>query len=1378
MKRLAGELPGTPRRTARARRLRAMSAAGDILRAERKRFERELRHPDTTHTAGVGADDSAHFLADSPRTDDDAVWDLPGDETPSRASGGNSGPVMPTTPYREAMMLARAAKEPPVAPPSPKLESPTSDITASIREALDAAERGLRASVIATDQMERLARSRGTHVTSSQSLETPGDTAALLAAGDEDPEAQAYLQGVLRMIYGAGEDDEDESDEDAPARALRAAVKNARDGVTTHLLGDDSEREAVVARRAHTRANAMSAPSAMTSSHSSRRESPSEAKPSEQTFAFRTGDATALGAYPFSVFGTKATRTTVMASESISPPTTIETKEPSIAGPPSPSDQLAPTPGLPPTPSWVTVERRKSTSPETTAMFDKFHELERGFAEFVSSPDVGSEESGENGKETFAAETTTTTRTTKASQSPYRPATVNDVVGDTKAQNVASKPNAKQPSSVTVPKAQKAPPLRVDAATRKSDAKGSPDGTSALDPVAKEALDAMNPEAVKSRQSPAPDNAPWNAALDQQTEQEANRKKEARSKVHELLGGAFDYDEIRAVTRVSKAQRLIGTDARAVSVDAATLGAFVPVTPPRVAPDGTARPRGVAQAVAAEMNACAFPDFFADVREAAAFGAGASFGNDDPQSVVIDTDVSIEAFRAAIRMEVATRIVASASGVNADATKMAKERKAATSALRESVAPKSQRGNKRNARAVDRKRTPPPPKGAWRPPPEQPKKMNAGDAARESIEARAEADYASGRSRSAPARERPPVSEDGTYAASSRRSSEAPGRLSARGISAREAGRRRGERAAKVAKAREDAERVREADMEKTERAAEARRAAAEKARARRVEVAFGRKAKVKAGGEEDDSEIGKSGKRTPKPTRPKNTEVKPFNLSKGNHTRNKSDLLAEREANFHDPEVWEPSPEKVRGEEDETGVSGDSAHGTPAGRARHRSDENENATSSNEKSWTSPRLAEARRARDELKRRSRAATRQSRVIHAASEAAAPAIAAAEEARRDADAAAAAAARAAAAASAAEALMMAEARRLRERRKELYARGKDADFVSAREPLSPEMEDAPLMASYSSMPDVYAAAARSVDASPSKPKLDPESFSLPLRVSASLAEVSPVKHGGKHVAGGPREPVQYDPSRLGGEDDTTGDAYTAFDTFPGSMTKSTDGSFPAKTNKTTVPPFVFESTSDGVKTPPSPRSPAISWQMGALELPGVAVKQSMPVSFDDQLEVSVKETVKDVANVDAKKKEVEIPVVLRRAAEARAVLAAGRDPMRNSSDKGVAARKNNVDDPSHQIPGRRLLFRGDDLTYVPPAEIVVDDAAASEDGAEISARHKTWLDKAGDASSQFADDSFDNSDDGSADDNLDGELTRAAATAVAQKLAQANREEK
>ena len=85
-----------------------MSAAGDRLRAERERFERELRLSEATRDAAVGADDSAHFLADSPRTDDDAVWDLPGDEASNGASAGKSRPVMPTTPYREAMRAARA----------------------------------------------------------------------------------------------------------------------------------------------------------------------------------------------------------------------------------------------------------------------------------------------------------------------------------------------------------------------------------------------------------------------------------------------------------------------------------------------------------------------------------------------------------------------------------------------------------------------------------------------------------------------------------------------------------------------------------------------------------------------------------------------------------------------------------------------------------------------------------------------------------------------------------------------------------------------------------------------------------------------------------------------------------------------------------------------------------------------------------------------------------------------------------------------------------------------------------------------------------------------------------------------------------------------
>ena len=48
--------------------------------------------------------------------------------------------------------------------------------------------------------------------------------------------------------------------------------------------------------------------------------------------------------------------------------------------------------------------------------------------------------------------------------------------------------------------------------------------------------------------------------------------------------------------------------------------------------------------------------------------------------------------------------------------------------------------------------------------------------------------------------------------------------------------------------------------------------------------------------------------------------------------------------------------------------------------------------------------------------------------------------------------------------------MMAEARRLRERRKALYSRGKDANFAPARA-ATLETDDAPLMASYSSLPD-------------------------------------------------------------------------------------------------------------------------------------------------------------------------------------------------------------------------------------------------------------------------------------------------------------------
>ena len=205
-----------------------MSTAGDKLRLERERFERELRLSETTRDAAVGADDSAAFLGRQPANGRRrGVGPLPAMRRQSGASAGKSRPVMPTTPYREAVRAARAVDAAPAAPPSPKLESPTSDIlrNPSARRSMpprpvsaechrhgpDGASRGVTRyawCVIATRRDRDAARRRGAP-----------------RGGDEDPEAQAYLKGVLRMIYGDGDDEDDEDDdEDAPARALRAAV--------------------------------------------------------------------------------------------------------------------------------------------------------------------------------------------------------------------------------------------------------------------------------------------------------------------------------------------------------------------------------------------------------------------------------------------------------------------------------------------------------------------------------------------------------------------------------------------------------------------------------------------------------------------------------------------------------------------------------------------------------------------------------------------------------------------------------------------------------------------------------------------------------------------------------------------------------------------------------------------------------------------------------------------------------------------------------------------------------------------------------------------------------------------------------------------------
>jgi hypothetical protein len=99
----------------------------------------------------------------------------------------------------------------------------------------------------------------------------------------------------------------------------------------------------------------------------------------------------------------------------------------------------------------------------------------------------------------------------------------------------------------------------VDAAPKAASASPAASGSGAgspastIDPAAREALDAMDPQ---DRTAPAvPDvAAPWSAALDAQTEAEAARKREARRKVEELLGGAFDYEEIRSVARAATAE--------------------------------------------------------------------------------------------------------------------------------------------------------------------------------------------------------------------------------------------------------------------------------------------------------------------------------------------------------------------------------------------------------------------------------------------------------------------------------------------------------------------------------------------------------------------------------------------------------------------------------------------------------------------------------------------------------------------------------------------------------------------------------------------------------------------------------------------------------
>ena len=107
--------------------------------------------------------------------------------------------------------------------------------------------------------------------------------------------------------------------------------------------------------------------------------------------------------------------------------------------------------------------------------------------------------------------------------------------------------------------------------------------------------------------------------------------------------------------------------------------------------------------------------------------------------------------------------------------------------------------------------------------------------------------------------------------------------------------------------------------------------------------------------------------------------------------------------------------------------------------------------------------------------------------------------------------------------------MMAEARRLRERRKALYSRDKNADFAPARA-ASLEMDDAPLMASTSSHPDAARAPTCGRDLPrpwppPVRSRAGPGAEAASGNVSSSLASPSPGEAAAPPAAGGPRELV-------------------------------------------------------------------------------------------------------------------------------------------------------------------------------------------------------------------------------------------------------------
>ena len=1463
-----------------------MSGAGDKLRAERARFEKELASPGVIPDPAIGADDARHFLADTPEAPaDDSVWDDEGDDDPREEAPARPGPstrakvAMPTTPYLAATRDAAAAKP----PPSPTLPTPSPDLTVNIRAALDAAEKGLRASVVARTEMERLAASRGAgrrpggtaafarpHAASPKTpvigaagetfslaaLPRPTDAQALASLGfenEDDPEAQAYLKGVLRMLY----DEERAPEARSPGGTTPGAASESG------RLGDASERERVVSRRAHSRspgsvASAASPAGATTTPAEDQKTTPettvSSAKGSNSGGADggeRSDEGTAAGpsltaASPLRgsfAFAPDGGAAGLEAEEDMKEDTSTAPPLVGSAAPGGSPAVLPPTPGLPPTPSapnadaaavpsafpsaaaaaeHATAEirasyaawggRRDAGPSVTPEMVSELDALEREYVRVGGGARKAEETVARDGaaprvketEETPAKKTAANKRprpatpspakTPAARASPYPPASRRDVI-------MAAGDSVPMPSFEPKPEptpraaASSRDAKRVDA--REEGAidrvvvesggggkeKGPEKGSSSSGALAAPARAAL--EATRVAASPpddAVDAAEGDAAAreraarrsDAAAKADAARRRDAREKVRGLLGGAFDYAEARKVVELARRHvKRGGGSSRVDFVDASS-----------VAPFADERLRSTSGSPADSDL-----DFFAEV-EAAASAAGRG-GLADAS----DADASAEAFRAAMRAEVATRIVASRSGVAAEAAKATLARR---STPRTSAGPAGakrgaaaagpnppRRGSERpraasdrtSARTSSRDGARRPVRGAWQPPPPRGGGSPGG-----------------GRSRSAPPHGRRDPSESAAEArldaAAPAPAAEAPAAFG--DVSA--AAERRRAKAQRAERRRAAAERARERELAEIAEAAESKRVAAEKLRATRAaKVAFGRTAR---GGDAEK-------RKRRKPSRPKNTEVKPFNLSVGN---SKPPPAVER----RDPDVW-ASDDGEGGEGGEGGGGGSpdsSIRATPRRRPLEET------------------LAEAARSKARADRRDAArwsgrgsAHRDSLIVAAASRVAAPAVAAAEAARRDAEAAAAAAARAAEAAKTAEAAMLAEARRLRERRKEMFAPGREhrADFVPARAfAASGAARDASLFADEDDATPLMASAegADAFFAFPETRRAEEEenrgdAARLDARTAATRASA------GEPAGADPGptdEPIASpSPEKLRASDEERAEraerASLRRDGSPADADAS--GARSDRRSPRTLDAARRERRrGDGPpspQTPPSPVSPADSRERGGLgessaarqallfpdageeEDEGLDGALALPPAIAEPLgaprgDAGVRNAPKQPPSKLESARNARAAAALEAAAKARAAKLAGEaeaeaevEAARSSRDDAAAAAAAARAKGESGV-GRFHLLRGSELAYEPPALVPEADDGEEEGEDAARARHAAWLSRASVGSSAAfggggGDGSFDESggEDGDLRDvSLD--VTRDAVEAVATKM--------